>query len=208
MRFLCLILLLFRLSYWNVGQLAKKYGKPLFLPCTTKAILQLLHLASLFDKNPTFDLGQATFESLFLQENSLESFLKHRRITILGRSDIVGMPTFLSLLKLNASVRLCHSHSLDTMSAIKDADILIVAIGQPQWVKPEWIKPKAIVIDVGIHIHQNQGNPIGKIVGDVDQSSISKYPLIQAITPVPGGVGPMTIAMLLDNILLSAEKST
>jgi len=196
-----------------VGELCRKHGRPYFVPCTAKAILQLLYLTSIYESRPNFDLLTVPAESVILQENSLKLWLQNRRVTILGRSDIVGMPTFLSLSKLNASVRICHSQSIDIQAAIQEADILIVATGKPQWVNPAWLKPNAIVIDVGIHhkIIENPGNMqkiAQKLVGDVDQSCLDETssPLC-AVTPVPGGVGPMTVVMLLDNVLLAAERS-
>ncbi len=116
---------------------------------------------------------------------------------VMGRSNIVGKPTALLLLHEHATVTLCHSKTKDIAAVCRTADILVAAIGRPRFVTKEMIKEGAVVIDVGIN-----RLPDGKIVGDVDFEAVA--PHAAAITPVPGGVGPMTIAMLLQNTLQAA----
>jgi len=117
---------------------------------------------------------------------------------VVGRSDIVGKPTALLLLHQNATVTLCHSRTRHLGDLCRQADILVAAIGRPHFVKGEMVKEGAVVIDVGIN-----RLPDGRIVGDVDFEAA--LPRARAITPVPGGVGPMTIAMLLSNTLQAAK---
>lgn len=111
---------------------------------------------------------------------------------VIGRSDIVGKPTAILLLQNDATVTICHSQTGRLRDKIGEADIVVAAVGKPKFIHGDWIKSGAIVIDVGIHILAE-----GKMVGDVDFEGASKR--AQAITPVPGGVGPMTIAMLMKN---------
>lgn len=118
---------------------------------------------------------------------------------IVGRSNIVGKPVAIMLMQKNATVTICHSKTKDISSQIARADILVAAIGKEKFIKGDWVKPGAVVIDVGIN-----RLPDGKIVGDVDFEGASGQ--ARAITPVPGGVGPMTIAMLLSNTVESAKR--
>ncbi|MBF0159473.1 MAG: bifunctional methylenetetrahydrofolate dehydrogenase/methenyltetrahydrofolate cyclohydrolase FolD [Magnetococcales bacterium] len=120
-----------------------------------------------------------------------------RHTVVLGRSNIVGKPMASMLLAAHATVTICHSRTVDLASHVARADIVIAAVGQPAMVAGEWIKPGATVIDVGIHRTTS-----GSLCGDVDFSTASQR--AGAITPVPGGVGPMTIAMLLKNTLFGA----
>lgn len=124
--------------------------------------------------------------------------LNGKRAVVLGRSNIVGKPASILLLAENATVVMCHSRTENLEDEVRNADILVVATGQPEMVKGDWIKPGVVVIDVGIH-----RMPDGKIVGDVEFESAREK--AGFITPVPGGVGPMTVAMLLKNTLLAAE---
>ncbi len=124
---------------------------------------------------------------------------KAKEAVILGRSNIVGKPIALLLLHKHATVTLCHSKTRDLAEKVSKADILIAAIGRPEMIKGEWIKEGAVVIDVGINRLAD-----GKLVGDVDFDGARKR--ASFITPVPGGVGPMTIAMLLQNTLTAAKK--
>lgn len=117
---------------------------------------------------------------------------------IIGQSNIVGRPMALELLMARCTITVCHSRTKDLTDKIRGADILVAAVGRPGFVQGDWIKPGAIVIDVGIN-----RNDDGKLCGDVDFASVSK--VAGWITPVPGGVGPMTIATLLENTL-QAEK--
>ena len=119
---------------------------------------------------------------------------------IIGRSNIVGKPMAILLLRENATVTICHSHTKDLKEVCKRADILVAAIGKPKFFNRDYIKEGAVVIDVGIH--RNEQN---KLCGDVDRDDVMD--LVSAITPVPGGVGPMTIAMLMENTVSAAEKA-
>ncbi|MFA4875058.1 MAG: bifunctional methylenetetrahydrofolate dehydrogenase/methenyltetrahydrofolate cyclohydrolase FolD [bacterium] len=121
------------------------------------------------------------------------------RATVIGRSNIVGKPVALMLLARSATVTICHSKTRDIAEEIRRSDIVVAAVGRPAFVKGEWIKPGAVVIDVGIN-----RLPSGRLAGDVEFEEAAKR--AAAITPVPGGVGPMTIAMLLKNTVEAAKK--
>jgi methylenetetrahydrofolate dehydrogenase (NADP+)/methenyltetrahydrofolate cyclohydrolase len=148
----------------NVGALV--IGQRGFVSCTPAGIIELLH------------------------RSNVEMDGKH--CVVVGRSNIVGKPMSLLMLRENATVTVCHSHTKDLKSICKQADILIVAIGKPKFITSEYVKEGAVVIDVGIH--RNESN---KLCGDVDFDDVCEH--TSAITPVPGGVGPMTIAMLMKN---------
>jgi methylenetetrahydrofolate dehydrogenase (NADP+)/methenyltetrahydrofolate cyclohydrolase len=124
-----------------------------------------------------------------------------KKAVVVGRSNIVGKPVALMLSRENATVTICHSHTKNLKELCKQADILIVAIGKSKFVDAEYVKPGAVVIDVGMDRDEN-----GKLCGDVDFASVE--PIASKITPVPGGVGPMTIAMLMHNCVeaLSLQK--
>ena len=122
-----------------------------------------------------------------------------KNVVIIGRSKIVGRPLALSLLNRNATVTITHSHTKNLKEITKKADILIVAIGKPNYIKGEDIKEDAIIIDVGIN------RVDGHVIGDIDFASCQEK--ASYITPVPGGVGPMTIAMLLTNVVKSYKES-
>lgn len=126
---------------------------------------------------------------------------------VIGRSNIVGKPMFNLLLAANATVTIAHSRTKDLPSIAKNADILVAAVGRPQMVKADWVKPGATVIDVGINriAAPEKGEGKTKLVGDVDFDEAAK--VAGSITPVPGGVGPMTIAMLMANTLTAACRS-
>jgi len=165
----------------NVGRLAMKRRDPLFIPCTPAGILVLLQKAG------------AKFSGA--------------RAVVLGRSNIVGMPTALLLVRENATVTICHSRTENLPDIVRQADLLVAAIGKPKFVRGDWIKPGAIVIDVGINRVEDAGAKNGyRLVGDVDFEEARQ--VAGAITPVPGGVGPMTIAMLLKNTLKAAEMAS
>lgn len=125
-----------------------------------------------------------------LKRSGIEISGKH--CVVVGRSNIVGKPMALLMLQENATVSICHSRTSDLKSVCKQADILIVAVGKPKMITAEYVKEGATVIDVGIHRQED-----GKLCGDVDFDQVE--PVAGAITPVPGGVGPMTIAMLMNN---------
>jgi len=164
----------------NIGRLAQKGRQPLFLPCTPSVIIYLL-------KKYT---------------NTLEG----KRAVIIGRSNIVGMPVSLLLLRENATVTICHSRTKGLPLITKEADILIAAIGKPEIVKGNWIKPGAVVIDVGVNRVKDSSRKRGyRLVGDVAfEEAIN---IASAITPVPGGVGPLTIAMLMKNTLTAVKRT-
>jgi methylenetetrahydrofolate dehydrogenase (NADP+)/methenyltetrahydrofolate cyclohydrolase len=130
---------------------------------------------------------------------SVQNDLTGLNAVVVGRSNLVGLPMAQLLLKENCTVTQAHIHTKDLPDLCRTADILVVAIGDPQFIKGEWIKPGAIVIDVGINRVDN------KIIGDVDFETAKN--IARAITPVPGGVGPMTIASLLENTLEVAEAA-
>ena len=121
-----------------------------------------------------------------------------KHVVVIGRSNIVGKPAAFLFLKENATVTICHSRTADVAAEARRADILIAAVGRPQLVKKDWVKPGAVVIDVGIN------RVDGKLVGDVDFEEVKE--VAGAITPVPGGVGPMTIAMLLKATVEAAAR--
>lgn len=161
----------------NIGELAKRGGRPLFTPCTPKGVMVLL------------------------QESGVD--LKGKNAVVLGRSDIVGSPVSYLLKNADATVTVCHSKTANLEAYIKRADVLVAAIGKPNFVKGEWLKPGAVVIDVGTNYIPDGTKKSGqKLVGDVDFASASE--VASHITPVPGGVGPMTVAMLLQNVVDSA----
>ncbi|MDP3044073.1 MAG: bifunctional methylenetetrahydrofolate dehydrogenase/methenyltetrahydrofolate cyclohydrolase FolD [Bacillota bacterium] len=121
-----------------------------------------------------------------------------RHAVVIGRSNIVGKPTALLLLQRHATVTICHSRTADPSSVTRQADILVVAVGRPGMITGEMVKEGAVVVDVGIN------RVDGRLVGDVDWDSVA--PRAAAITPVPGGVGPMTVTMLLANTILAAKS--
>jgi methylenetetrahydrofolate dehydrogenase (NADP+) / methenyltetrahydrofolate cyclohydrolase len=162
----------------NIGRLALKGRTPLFIPCTPAGIMVLL--------------------------KTVTPKLEGLHAVVLGRSNIVGMPTALLLLRANATVTICHSYTRDLKSIVLQADVLVTAIGKPEIVRGEWVKPGAIIIDVGMNRIPDQSRPRGyRLVGDVAFDEVKEK--AGAITPVPGGVGPMTVAMLLHNTLHAAQ---
>jgi methylenetetrahydrofolate dehydrogenase (NADP+)/methenyltetrahydrofolate cyclohydrolase len=164
----------------NVGLLSQ--GRPRFLPCTPHGVMQLLHRC--------------------------EIPISGKEVVVVGRSDIVGKPLVSLCLQrsgpggtsnANATVTCCHSQTEDLASMTRRADVLMVAVGQPKSITRDMVKPGAVVIDIGI-------NRVGDhLVGDVDFEAVSQ--IAGAITPVPGGIGPLTIAMLLENTLIAAESA-
>ncbi|APA12494.1 hypothetical protein sscle_09g072640 [Sclerotinia sclerotiorum 1980 UF-70] len=162
----------------NIGELAKRGGRPLFTPCTPKGVMVLL------------------------EESGVD--LKGKNAVVLGRSDIVGSPASYLLKNADATVTVCHSRTQNLEQFIKNADVVVAAIGKANFVKGEWLKPGAVVIDVGTNFIPDETKKSGqRLVGDVDFESASE--VASQITPVPGGVGPMTIAMLLQNVVESAK---
>lgn len=162
----------------NIGRLAQKGREPVFVPCTPAGCMVLLEEAG--------------------------AQLSGANAVVLGRSNIVGMPVALLLVKANATVTIVHSRTKNLPEVVRQADVLVAAIGQPEFVKKDWVKPDAYVIDVGINQKEDPSAKRGyRLVGDVAFDEVSE--VAAAITPVPGGVGPMTIAMLLKNTLRAAE---
>ncbi len=156
-------------------------------PCTPLGIMHLIDLAL-----SEVEIGSADFLPSQLPKASLAG----KRAVVLGRSILVGKPVGMLLLERNATVSYAHSKTKDLPLVTKEADVLIAAVGVPQLVGERWVKPGAIVIDVGINRAASGG-----LEGDVDFAAVE--PLAAAITPVPGGVGPMTVAMLMHNTLRS-----
>eukprot|EP00640_Fibrocapsa_japonica_P003272 CAMPEP_0113943532 /NCGR_PEP_ID=MMETSP1339-20121228/25722_1 /TAXON_ID=94617 /ORGANISM="Fibrocapsa japonica" /LENGTH=320 /DNA_ID=CAMNT_0000948431 /DNA_START=238 /DNA_END=1200 /DNA_ORIENTATION=+ /assembly_acc=CAM_ASM_000762 len=131
--------------------------------------------------------------------------IKGARAVVLGRSNIVGIPVAMLLMHRNATVTIVHSRTVDIPSVVKQADIVVAAVGRAQMVKGDWLKPGAVVIDVGINSIDDASKKSGyRLVGDVDFEEAKM--VASKITPVPGGVGPMTIAMLLRNTLNGAKR--
>jgi len=150
-------------------------------------------------------LGQETFVSCtpfgvikLLEEYNIE--MAGKNVVIVGRSNIVGKPLIQCLLNKDATVTVCHSKTENIKEITKSADIVIVAIGKANFLTADMIKENAVVVDVGINRNEE-----GKVCGDVDFENVSK--IASHITPVPGGIGPMTIAMLMHNIVKAASKS-
>ena len=133
-----------------------------------------------------------------LEEAGVE--IKGKRAVVIGRSQIVGLPVAKLLLDRNATVTICHSRTADLPAVTREAEILVVAIGRPRFVTKDMVAPGAVVIDVGV----NRDPETGKLCGDVDTESVKA--VAGWITPVPGGVGPMTIAMLMTNTVEAVER--
>jgi methylenetetrahydrofolate dehydrogenase (NADP+)/methenyltetrahydrofolate cyclohydrolase len=162
----------------NLGKLF--IGNPNYIPCTPQGIIYLLK-----------------YEKINLEG---------KKAVIIGRSNIVGKPLAFLLLQENCTVTICHSKTKNLFEETKQADILVTAIGKPNFVKGKFIKNKAVVIDVGINRIPDEKSKSGyKLVGDVDFKTASKK--ASFITPVPGGVGPMTVAMLLKNTVESFKRT-
>lgn len=163
----------------NFGQLCMKGRQPMFAPCTPLGCIELLDKCNVS--------------------------IKGKRAVVIGRSNIVGMPVAMLLNKRDATVTICHSASENMSDIVRSADIVIAACGQAQLVKGDWLKPGAVVIDVGTNPIDDPTKKLGyRLVGDCDFESCKE--VAGGITPVPGGVGPMTIALLLRNTLDSATR--
>ena len=147
---------------------------------------------------PTFQPCTPYGVMALLKESGVE--LAGKEVVVVGRSNIVGKPVAFMCLQQNATVTICHSRTRDLPARVRAADVVIAAVGQPEMIKGDWIKEGAVVIDVGV-------NRVGekKLVGDVDFAAAAER--ASAITPVPGGVGPMTITMLLYNTVESAKMA-
>jgi 5,10-methylene-tetrahydrofolate dehydrogenase/methenyl tetrahydrofolate cyclohydrolase len=163
----------------NIGRLAQKGREPQFIPCTPSGIMYLIEQTG----------------------TSLEG----AEAIVLGRSNIVGMPVALLLVSSDATVTICHSRTKDLPGVVRKADVLIAAVGRAEMVRGDWVKPGAVVIDVGINRVDDPSRERGyRLVGDVCFDEVKE--VAGAITPVPGGVGPMTIAMLLQNTVRAAKS--
>ena len=143
-------------------------------------------------------LVSCTPKGIMLMLESKNVDLSGKNVTVIGRSNIVGKPVSILCQQQNATVTMCHSKTKDLDSKLADADVIIVAAGVPKFINGSQIPEGAVVIDVGIH------NIEGKLCGDVDFESASK--IASAITPVPGGVGPMTVCALIENTIIAAER--
>ncbi len=162
----------------NIGRLAQKGRESLFVPCTPDGCLHMLDKAG--------------------------AKLEGANAVVLGRSNIVGMPMALLLVKRNATVTICHSRTKNLKEICAEADILIAAVGRPEMVKKDWVKKGAYVIDVGTHRIDDDTKEKGYyLTGDVAYEEVCE--VAGAVSPSPGGVGPMTIAMLMRNTLRAAE---
>lgn len=164
----------------NIGKLAMKGHEPLFVPCTPKGCIELLKRSGV-DPNG-------------------------KNAVVVGRSNIVGMPAAMLLMGANATVTVVHSKTQNPKKICREADIIVAACGSAEMVKRDWVKPGAVVIDVGTNGVEDKTKKSGyRLVGDVDYENVRK--VASKITPVPGGVGPMTIAMLLSNTLASGKRA-
>ena len=156
----------------NMGRLAQKGREPLFVPCTPAGCITLLKKAG--------------------------ANLEGAQAVVVGRSNIVGMPAALLLVKENATVTICHSRTQNLPAVCRTADILCAAVGRARMIKGDWIKPGAAVIDFGFNFVD------GKMCGDVDYDEAVE--VAGMITPVPGGTGPMTNIMLMKNVIVAAHR--
>jgi methylenetetrahydrofolate dehydrogenase (NADP+)/methenyltetrahydrofolate cyclohydrolase len=166
----------------NIGKLTAGQTEGAFVPCTPAGCMLMI-------------------------EDQLGQDLSGLNAVIIGRSNIVGKPLASLLMKANATVTIAHSRTKDLPGVCRNADILVAAVGRPNMVKGDWLKPGAVVIDVGINRIEvtEDGETKTRLTGDVDFDEARG--IASAITPVPGGVGPMTIAMLMANTLASAERA-
>jgi len=163
----------------NLGRLGMRGREPTFTPATPTGVMQLIA-----------ETGEA---------------IEGKRAVVIGRSNIVGLPVALMLANANATVTLCHSRTRDLPGTVRQADIVVAAIGRAEYVKGDWLKPGAIVIDVGSNSVPDPDSEKGyRYVGDVEFESAQA--IAGYITKVPGGVGPMTITMLLSNTLKAARR--
>lgn len=164
----------------NIGKLTAGHTDDAFIPCTPAGCMLMI-------------------------EDELGKDLSGLSAVVMGRSNIVGKPMASLLMKQNATVTITHSRTKDLPQVVKGADIVIAAIGRAEMVKADWVKPGAVVIDVGINRVEKtiDGETRSKLVGDVDYDDVCS--VAKAVTPVPGGVGPMTITMLMFNTLRSAR---
>ena len=166
--------------YVNIGKLSAGHTADAFVPCTPAGCVLMI-------------------------EDELGSDFSGLNAVVIGRSNIVGKPMAALLLQRNATVTMTHSRTKDLPGVVRNADIVIAAVGRPNMVRGDWVKPGAVVIDVGINRVEKEidGELKSKLTGDVDYDEVAE--VAAAVTPVPGGVGPMTITMLMFNTLRSAR---
>lgn len=166
----------------NIGKLTSGNTADAFVPCTPAGCMLMI-------------------------EDQLGADLSGLSAVVIGRSNIVGKPMASLLLQANATVTICHSRTQDLPGVVRRADIVIAAVGRPNMVTGDWLKPGAVVIDVGINRIETtvDGETKSKLTGDVDYASACE--VAKAVTPVPGGVGPMTITLLMANTLRAAKMS-
>ena len=166
--------------YVNIGKLSAGHTADAFVPCTPAGCILMI-------------------------EDELGSDFSGLNAVVIGRSNIVGKPMAALLLQRNATVTMTHSRTKDLPGVVRNADIVIAAVGRPNMVRGDWVKPGAVVIDVGINRVEKEidGELKSKLTGDVDYDEVAE--VAAAVTPVPGGVGPMTITMLMFNTLRSAR---
>ena len=164
----------------NIGYLAMERRNPLFIPCTPKGCFELLK---------RYNIN-----------------VKGKHVVVIGKSNIVGMPMALLLMKHMATVTVCHKETQDITRHTKMADIIIVGVGVPKLVKKDWVKKGVVIIDIGINSVADPTKKSGyRLVGDVDYKEVKDKAYY--ITPVPGGVGPMTVSMLMKNTLISYKNN-
>ena len=166
----------------NIGKLTAGHTEDAFVPCTPAGCMLMI-------------------------EDELGPDLSGKNAVIIGRSNIVGKPMASLLMQRNATITVAHSRTRDLPNVVRNADIVVAAVGRPDMVKADWIKPGAVVIDVGINRVEKMidGESKSRLTGDVDYDDVCT--VAGAVTPVPGGVGPMTITMLMFNTLRSARLS-
>ncbi len=166
----------------NIGKLTAGHTSDAFIPCTPAGCMLMI-------------------------EEHLGKDLSGKTAVVIGRSNIVGKPMFSLLLAANATVTVCHSRTPDLPGVVRGADIVVAAVGRANMVRGDWIKPGAVVIDVGINriAVEVDGETTSKLTGDVAYEEVAE--VAKAVTPVPGGVGPMTITMLMANTLRAAKLS-
>jgi len=164
----------------NIGRLSMKRRDPLYAPCTPKGCIELL--------------------------DRMGVEIEGKRAVVLGRSNIVGLPVAMLLLHRNATLTVCHSRTKDLPGVVREADILIAAVGRAEMVRGDWVKPGVVVIDVGTNAVDDPTREKGyRLTGDVAFDEVKE--VASMVTPVPGGVGPMTIAMLLRNTTNGAKRT-
>lgn len=163
----------------NMGLLAMTESAPYFYPCTAAAVMELL---------AHYGVSVAG-----------------KRVCIIGRSAIVGRPVMHMMMRQDATVTICHSLTTDVPSIVRESEIVVVAVGKACFLKADWIRPGAVVVDVGIN-EATAASGERSLVGDAEFSEILS--VASAVTPVPGGVGPLTVAMLMRNVLRAYELNT